>query len=403
MLPLLAVGAGLKLGGQFLGARRQGQAIKRAGTTLADAGHQAAADAWKIPGMVNPAIDTAYSRAGEDVFNNAWNSAANIEARGEQARGDVSSALAQGRGDITGALDQGRTDLTGYLDPYARAGEGALTSLADLANEKFKFSQDDPSYQWRLEQGQKALERTAAGRGLLASGSFAKSMANYAQGAASQEYQAAFDRFMKGQESRGKTLSTLAGLGQQSAATAGTTLAQLGLRGAETMGELGLRGAESMGRFGMDATRQAGDWTNAASVYKGNAGINSALQQANNITNAANSAIGYDLGAAGATAQSQYGLGNTWGQFYNNAGQTLGNLAGSWGQQPTQQPAYWPNQGQVGSGQYKLGPEFSIPGTPVIPDKTVYYPQSSPGGGYDPYGNWNHGYGTQKPMGWGYW
>lgn len=307
-----AIGAGVGLLGGLFGSRRKGQAIKEAGTTLANAGHQAAADTWKIPGMVNPAIDTAYSRAGEDVFGNAWDSAANIEARANQARGDVASALAQGR-----------TDLSGYLDPYARAGESALTSLAELAGARAPTLADlqmDPGYDFRLTQGQQALQRSAAARGVAQTGGFAKALTNYAQGAASQEYSNAFDRYMRGQEQRRSTLAGLAGLGASAASTAGTTLAQLGLRGGEAMGEFGLRG-----------TTQAGNWTNEASQYKGNAGINSALNQANNIINSANLANKYNLGAAGPTAASQYGLGDTWGQFYSQAGKTVGDLIGTWG------------------------------------------------------------------------
>ena len=325
--------AGLGLVGGFLGARRQGQAIKRAGTTLNEAYRQAAADAWKLPGYVNPGIARAYGTAGEDVFNQAYGGAANIEARAEQARGDVASGLAQGRGDITGALAQGRGDLAGYLDPYARAGEGAVTSLAELAGAKaptLEQLQMDPGYAFRLAEGQKALERSAAGRGLLSSGSFAKSLGNYAQEAASQEYANAFDRYMKGQEQRRQSLTTLAGLGGQAAAAAGTTLANLGLRGAETMGTLGLRGAEAMGEFGMQGTTQAGNWLNDASRYKGNAAIDSELAQAGNVIKAHNAATGYGLDASGATAESQYGLGNTWGQFYSQGGITLGDLAGGY-------------------------------------------------------------------------
>ena len=362
--------AGLGLAGGFFGARRKGQAIKQAGTTLANAYNQAAEDAWKLPGMVNPGIARAYGTAGEDVFNTAYGSAANIEARGTQGRQGVYDAVAQGRGDITGAVERGRGDLAGYLDPYARAGEGALTSLSELAGAKaptLEQLQMDPGYAFRLAEGQKALERSAAGRGLLSSGSFAKSLGNYAQGAASQEYANAFDRYMRGQEQRRQSLTTLAGLGGQAAATAGTTMANLGLQGAETMGTLGLRGAEAAERFGFEGTKQAGDWTNEAARWKGRAGIDSELAQAGNIINAHNAATGYGLNASGATAASQQGLGNVWGDFYSQTGNTLGDLAGGMLQQ---QGGGWPNQGRIPG----LPPQYSIPGSPSYND---YYPSYS--------------------------
>ena len=58
--------------------------------------------------------------------------------------------------------------------------------------------QQDPSYQFRFNEGQKALQRSAAARGTLLSGGFAKALQNYGQQAASQEYGNAYDRAMQG-------------------------------------------------------------------------------------------------------------------------------------------------------------------------------------------------------------
>lgn len=52
----------------------------------------------------------------------------------------------------------------------------------------------DPGYQFRLAQGEKALQNSAAANGTLMSGGFAKALTDYAQGDASQEYQNAFNR-----------------------------------------------------------------------------------------------------------------------------------------------------------------------------------------------------------------
>ena len=52
----------------------------------------------------------------------------------------------------------------------------------------------DPGYQFRLEEGQKALERSAAARGTLLTGGTAKALQRYGQGLASQEYGAAYNR-----------------------------------------------------------------------------------------------------------------------------------------------------------------------------------------------------------------
>lgn len=53
---------------------------------------------------------------------------------------------------------------------------------------------NDPGYQFRLSQGQKALEQSAAGRGVLRTGGTLKDILGYGQNFASQEYGNAFDR-----------------------------------------------------------------------------------------------------------------------------------------------------------------------------------------------------------------
>lgn len=78
----------------------------------------------------------------------------------------------------------------------------------------------DPSYQWRLNQGQQAVERSYAAKGLLGSGNVLTALTDYAQGAASQEYQAQFGRVMAGANlslneynSAVHNLATIAGIG----------------------------------------------------------------------------------------------------------------------------------------------------------------------------------------------
>ena len=101
-----------------------------------------------------------------------------------------------------------------------------------------KFDSSDPSYQWRFEQGQQALERSQASKGLLGSGNAAIELQQYGQGAASQEYQAQFSRMlqsMQGVESVYNTQQTrlmeLAGVqtpGVQSGISAGIKQSQIG-------------------------------------------------------------------------------------------------------------------------------------------------------------------------------
>ena len=65
-------------------------------------------------------------------------------------------------------------------------------------NEQFEFDasdlENDPGYQFRLEEGNKAIERKASARGFLQSGRTMKSLGRHSQGLASQEYEAAYGR-----------------------------------------------------------------------------------------------------------------------------------------------------------------------------------------------------------------
>ncbi len=73
---------------------------------------------------------------------------------------------------------------------------GFKSKLEEMMNGK--FSPDDPSYQWRFNQGEQAVERSAASRGLLGSGNAAIELQQYGQGAASTEYGAQFQRVLQG-------------------------------------------------------------------------------------------------------------------------------------------------------------------------------------------------------------
>jgi hypothetical protein len=74
----------------------------------------------------------------------------------------------------------------GYsADPY-RGAKFAAPSYAQ--------AQQDPGYQFRLQQGQQALQNAAAAKGMLRTGATMKGLMDYNQAAASQEYDKAYGR-----------------------------------------------------------------------------------------------------------------------------------------------------------------------------------------------------------------
>jgi|APGre2960657404_1045060.scaffolds.fasta_scaffold04629_4 hypothetical protein len=86
----------------------------------------------------------------------------------------------------------------------------------------------DPGYAFRFEQGQKALERSAAARGGLISGNTGGALQKYGQGMASQEYSNAYNRFRDTQGLRRNALAGVVGFAPTAAgsmATAGQNYA----------------------------------------------------------------------------------------------------------------------------------------------------------------------------------
>jgi hypothetical protein len=76
--------------------------------------------------------------------------------------------------------------------------------------------QADPGYAFRLSEGQKALERSAAARGGLMGGATGKALLRYGQQMGSQEFSNAFNRYQTEREAQLNPLQSLAGIGQTS-------------------------------------------------------------------------------------------------------------------------------------------------------------------------------------------
>lgn len=75
----------------------------------------------------------------------------------------------------------------------------------------------DPGYGFRMSEGMKALERSAAARGGLLSGATLKGIQRFGQDMASQEYQNAFNRYQVNRAAQLNPLQSLMGAGQTSA------------------------------------------------------------------------------------------------------------------------------------------------------------------------------------------
>jgi hypothetical protein len=217
---------------------------------------------------------------------------------GQQAVGSAVTGAQEG---IKGAV----TDAQGRVVPYTTAGAEATKNLSDLANQKFTFSQDDPSYQFRLQEGAKALSRSQAASGNLLGGAAAKSVARYGQNMASTEYQNAFNRFQQNRQTSGSMLGFLAGQGLNASQYAGN----VGMQGAEYGGNVGLQGAQFNAGLGMNAAQ-----------YGGNARMWSAGNQAANTMTGTQFNAGMDANTGQANAQEHIGRANAWNSMLSGIG-----------------------------------------------------------------------------------
>jgi hypothetical protein len=94
-------------------------------------------------------------------------------------------------------------------EPWRQAGINALGKLGTGFSGQVDLTQD-PGYAFRMSEGMKGLERSAAARGGLLSGGALKGIQRFGQDLASQEYQNAYNRAL----TQYNTTAALAGVGQ---------------------------------------------------------------------------------------------------------------------------------------------------------------------------------------------
>lgn len=170
---------------------------------------------------------------------------------GSQAAGDAADAQLQGSRESTAAQERMFDKQTALQEPWRKAGETALNKLIPLTDyEPFSYDEftKDPGYAFRLSEGSKALDRQAAARGGLISGSALKGALRFGQEMGSQEYTNAFNRYQTERTARLQPLQSLAGVGQTSANTLSNAAGALGA--AESANAIGAGNARASSYVG---------------------------------------------------------------------------------------------------------------------------------------------------------
>lgn len=101
--------------------------------------------------------------------------------------------------------------------PYQGSGEkGGL-----LRNFGVQDFQEDPGYQYALDQGQRGIQNSAAAGGGLLSGATLKALTRFNQNTANNQYQNSYDRYNQNQQNQLNTLYNVSNAGQNAAGQIG--------------------------------------------------------------------------------------------------------------------------------------------------------------------------------------
>lgn len=185
----------------------------------------------------------------------------------EKAAQEYEQALQQGEDFLQGQEKQG---LANYA-PWQNAGASATNTLAGLLgtpgqgllqpwNQTFTAptaaqAAATPGYQFQLQQGENAMQNSAAGNGSLLSGRTLADLNNFAQGTAStnyqntfnnaqSQYQSAYNTFLNNQNNTYSRLMGVSGEGLQAAGGEGQLIQGIGGDIASLMGQKGAAAAQ---------------------------------------------------------------------------------------------------------------------------------------------------------------
>lgn len=255
-------------------------------------------------------------------------SAADKAAAAQAAAAEKAAAFAKSQGQQATDYQNKTTGAqTANEQPFIGAGQGAINSLAGLLQPGGQLTQqygdftaptdvtmqNDPGYQFRLQQGQNALQNSAAARGGLLSTGTAKNLMDYGQGAASAEYGNVFNRALQTYGTNFNTFNTNANnLYNRLYGVAG-----LGANSAGNLNSVLQSGAGNMSNSLLETSRQVGGDYNNAGAARASGYVGGANALAGGIAGAGNSIMAglFAPRAPGGTSSNSNFL--TPGGFYS--------------------------------------------------------------------------------------
>lgn len=291
-MPAIAIPAAIGLGGTIINAITGHKAATSASNIQSEAANQAAQASLAAGQTASTGVNEAAQRA-----------TAGVNQAAQTAIGQAQQGTAQGNATLTETLGRQRQNL----DPYLAAGQQGLQGLTNLGQnpQDFKFDindfRNDPSYDQVLLDTNKAIERSAAIKGVRGGGELKAIVANTVarqNQAYGDVYRRSENTFRQNQEGRFRTLSALTGVGQ-------TATGQL--NAAEQNAGNQIAGNQ------VDLGRLTGSYTTDAAGRVANIDTNAALQTGNFLTGSTRDANDARLQGANARASGVLGRANAIG------------------------------------------------------------------------------------------
>lgn len=232
--------------------------------------------------------------AGTAIQSKAAGNAANVEVNAANHAADLQKQASDA---ALGLQTQEFNQQQQNLAPWLQAGQQGLTALTSGLQSGGQFStvpqftaptgvteQNDPGYQFRLAQGEQAIQNAKSANGTLFSGATAKGLSDYAQNTASNEYGNVYNRAMQQYQTQLNSQNTLynryaglAGTGQQATQQANQSAQNYANQGTNTY----LTTGAQQGQYALDAgSARASGYINQGNIWGHGIGntANSVLQ-----------------------------------------------------------------------------------------------------------------------------
>ena len=193
----------------------------------------------------------------------AINKAADAQAKAYGEAADTTWRIYnQNREDTMPWLTTGKQALGTQADLLGISGNTGAQGYGSMAKTfGMEDFQQDPGYNFRLAEGEKALNRSFASKLGVQSGAASKALNRFNQDYASNEFGKAYDRYNTNQTNQWNRLGTLSGSGQTAA---------------NTLGNQGAQAATQANSYLLDSAQNRAD-ASAAKYNQWSSGINQAM------------------------------------------------------------------------------------------------------------------------------